>query len=160
MYVCVCMNIYVYIFKCIKAKANLCILHGKHYSFVLCCLINMFGCFLWFLDPVFHTNWLTPGWTFLGFGLTSGTQMLCSWKQFLGGKVSGSEIFAEVWERVKVSLWYQTHYLFLWKNLDCPGTLLIPGYMDTLLCSKTKKVLGSWRLYHPELSNSGISKTI
>ena len=42
-------------------------------------------------------------------------------------------------------------HLFLWKNLDCPGPLPIPGYMDTLFCSKRKELFVG-------MSNSGIPK--
>lgn len=48
--------------------------HGK--PSCLSCGIQLkqhIWCFLWLMDPFFHSIWLTSGQTFFGFGLTNGT---------------------------------------------------------------------------------------
>lgn len=136
MHVYLCMHI----FKCKKAGAELRMFYGKH-SYLSCGiqLKQRIWCFLWLMDPFFHSIWLTSGQTFLGFGLTNGTPFPqisnSSWKNSLDIKL------LQICEKGQRLVCDNRCYFFLWKNLGCPGTLLITEDMDTLFLHKSKRFL-------------------
>lgn len=115
--------------------------HGKHsYLSAGIQLKQRIWCFPWLMVPFFHSIWLTSEQTFLGFGLTNGTQFPrisnSSGKNSLDIKLLQQ---CEKGQRLVCD--NRRYFFFLWKNLGCPGTLLIPEDMDTLFLCKTKRFL-------------------